>query len=398
MPTLTGDPDTLPALHATFDALAEPVDGWLLFDFRGLNPIMAAVVGADVVGSRRAYVYVPRAGVPTAVVHAIDAELWRAWPAAWPKVVWVRREELARHLAALVGGRTVAMEYSPRGDVPYGDYVPAGTLELVRATGATVTSSAELVSRWCSAWTAADLASHRRAATLIAEIAHAAFARVGEGARSAAPVTEHALATWVREAIERAGLVTDSGPSVSYGANAARSHYDPPAEGSEAIVPGKLLLLDLWATEPGGVYADQTWMAAVGAPSARATAVWTVVRDARDAALDLLRARLAAGEAVAGAEADRAARAVIVAAGHAEHIIGRTGHSIDRMGLHGYGPTIDDTESFDGRQILPGVGFSVEPGVYVPGEIGVRSEVNAHAHAHGLEVTPVEYQRELVVV
>jgi Xaa-Pro aminopeptidase len=386
------------ALQSALASLREPVDGWLLFDFRGINPIMAAVVGDEVVGSRRAYVYIPRSGGPTALVHAVDAELWRAWPAAWGKVVWVRREELARELTALVGGRTVAMEYSPGGAIPYGDYVPAGTLELVRAVGATPVSSAELVTRYCSAWTAEDLASHRRAAETIAAIAQGAMARAGERARTPKPVTEHELAVWVLEAIDRAGLVTESSPSVSYGANAARAHYDAPAEGSASIVPGALLLLDLWAKEPGGVYADQTWMAAFGPPSARAIEIWTVVRDARDAALDLLRGRLERGENVAGAEADRAARAVIEAAGYGNRTVARTGHSIDRAGLHGFGPTIDDTESFDGRLILPGSGFSVEPGVYIPGEIGVRSEVNAHARADGLDVTPADYQRELAVV
>jgi Xaa-Pro aminopeptidase len=391
-------PNALPALHAALDALANPVDGWLLFDFRGINPIMAAVVGEEVVGSRRAYVYLPRGGTPVALVHAVDAELWRDWPASWRRIVWIRREELTRELAALVGGRIVAMEYSPGGAVPYGDYVPAGTLELVRAAGATPVSSAELVTRYCSAWTPADLASHLRAAGLVADIARAGIARVGERARTADPLTEHALTVWVLEAFERAGLVTESPPSVSYGDHAARPHYDAPAEGSSALVPGALLLFDLWAREPGGIYADQTWMAAIGAPSERAAGLWRVVRDARDAALDLLRRRLSAGEPVTGAEADRAARAVIAAAGYGDRIVSRTGHSIDRVGLHGVGPTIDDTESFDDRRIFPGSGFSVEPGIYIPGEIGVRSEVNAHARADGLDVTPGAYQRELILV
>jgi len=391
-------PDDLPALHAALAALDEPVDGWLLFDFRGINPIMAAVVGAEVVGTRRAYVWLPREGTPVALVHMVDAELWRAWPAEWRKVVWVERERLGEELRRLVGGRTVAMEYSPNGDVPYGDYVPAGTLELVRAAGAAPVSSAELVSRRCSVWTPADLASHLRAAERIAGIAREGIARAGAAARSGAPLTEHDLTRWILEAFDRASLVTEWGPSVSYGPNAARAHYDAPAEGSAPLVPGALLLLDLWAKEPGGLYADQTWMASFGEPTQRAAALWTVVREARDAALDLLRARLEAGEPVAGAEADRAAKAVIAAAGHAGHTHARTGHSIDRMGLHGYGPTIDDTESYDTRRIIPGVGFSVEPGIYVPGEIGVRSEVNAHARADGLDVTPGDYQRDLIVV
>ena len=391
-------PDAQSALHAALAALAEPVDGWLLFDFRGINPIMAAVVGPEIVGSRRSYVYVPSRGSPTALVHAVDAELWRDWPGTWRRIVWVRREELARELRGLVGGKTVAMEYSPEGAIPYGDYVPAGTLEFVRAAGAAPVSSAELVTRYCSVWTAADLASHRRAAAHLAGIARAAVARIGERARTADPVTEHEVTLWVLEAFERAGLITNSPPSVSYGANAARPHYDAPAEGSRPIVGGELLLLDLWAQEPGGVYADQTWMAAIGAPTDRAAELWKVVRDARDAALDLLRERLAAGQPVAGAEADRAAREVIVAAGYGDRIVCRTGHSIDRVGLHGNGPTIDDTESFDSRRILPGTGFSVEPGIYIPEEIGLRTEVNAHARADGLDVTPGDYQRDLLVV
>ena len=391
-------PAQLPALHAAFAALDEPVDGWLLFDFRGINPIMAAVVGPEVVGSRRQYVLIPRARTPVALVHAVDAELWREWPTEWKRIVWVRREELAAHLQQLVNGGTMAMEHSPGGDIPYGDYVPGGTLELVRASGATVVSSAELVTRYCSAWTADDLASHQRAAAAIAAIAREAFAHAGERSRGVDPFSEHALAGWVLERIERAGLVTESAPSVSYGEHAARAHYEAPAEGSAPLVPGALLLLDLWAKEPGGIYADQTWMASFGPPAERAAGLWSVVRRARDAAIDLLRTRLEAGAPVSGAEADRAARGVIEAAGHGDRIICRTGHSIDRVGLHGSGPTIDDTESFDTRRILPGSGFSIEPGIYYPGEIGLRSEVNAHARADGLDVTPADYQDDLIVV
>ena len=391
-------PIELPRLHAALAAASERMDGWLLFDFRGINPVMAAVVGPEVVGSRRAYVWVPRSGTPTALVHAVDAELWRTWPSEWRKVVWIRRDELSHELGTLIRGRTVAMEYSPRGDVPYGDYVPAGTLELVRAAGATPVSSAELVTRCCSAWTPEDLASHLRAAEAIADIARSAIAFAGERSHGDGPMSEHALTTWIMEAFAREGLETLWSPSVSYGAHAARAHYDAPPEGSALLVPGALLLLDLWAKEPGGVYADQTWMASFGTPSDRAGVLWTIVRNARDAAIDLLQSRLSAGTTVSGAEADRAARQVIDDAGFGDRIICRTGHSIDRFGLHGYGPTIDDTESFDGREILPGSGFSIEPGIYIPGEIGLRSEVNAHARADGLDITPRDYQRELIVV
>jgi Xaa-Pro aminopeptidase len=386
------------AIQQVMATLDETVDGWLLFDFRGINPILGAVAGGEVIGSRRQYLYIPRVGPPVAVLHAIDAELWREWPAAWPQRVWVQRDQLAAELSRVIAGRTVAMEYSPGGAVPYGDYIPAGTLEFVRQQGARVVSSAELVTRCCSVWSAADLASHVRAAERVATIARQALTLAGERARGTQPMTEYELMRWVLEAFGRAGLVTDSNPSVSFGANAARIHYEPTDADAAAIVPGRLLLLDLWAREPTGIYADQTWMASVGAPEDRAARMWNAVMDARDAAIALLDARLAAGEPVRGAEADAAARRVIVAAGYGDDIRCRTGHSIDRVGLHGYGPTLDDTESYDARRIVPGAGFSIEPGLYIAGEIGVRTEVNAHARSDGLDVTPREYQRALLEV
>ncbi|HET7471051.1 MAG TPA: M24 family metallopeptidase [Gemmatimonadales bacterium] len=373
------------------------VDGWLLFDFRGRNPIAAAVLGTEIVGSRRVYVLAPPTGTPVALVHAVDAELWRGWPSAWTKRVWVTREALSKELGALVHGRRLAVDWSPRGAIPYLDGVPLGIAEFLRDLGATLVPSAELVTRYCSVWSPADRASHRRAAEALATIAREALALAGTRA-AGDPITEHALAVWVRERFDRAGLVTESGPSVSWGPNAARAHYDPTAEASAPITRGALLLLDLWATEPGGIYADQTWMAAIGAPSERDARLWSVVRAARDAALDLLRSRVRSGAPVRGAEADAAAREVIRSAGLADRTIARTGHSIDRYGLHGFGPPIDDTETFDDRLLIPGVGFSVEPGVYLPGEAGVRSEVNVVVGEGDIEVTPQDPQDELPVV
>lgn len=374
------------------------VDGWLLFDFRGRNPIAAAVLGGEIVGSRRVYVLIPPDGPPTALVHAVDAELWRGWPSQWTKRVWVAREELTAELGALVRGKRLAADYSPNGAIPYLDGVPAGVAELLRGLGATLVSSVELVTRWCSVWSAADVASHRRAAETVATIAREALALAGSRAGTGRPITEHELAVWVRERFDRAGLISESGPSVSWGASAARAHYEPTAAESAPIARGEMLLLDLWAKEPGGIYADQTWMAAIGAPNERDARLWTVVRSARDAALDLIRGRLGAGEPVRGAEGDAAAKRVIADAGFLESTVCRTGHSIDRYGLHGFGPPIDDTETHDDRLLIPGVGFSVEPGVYLPGVAGVRSEVNAVVGEGELIVTPREYQRELLVV
>jgi Xaa-Pro dipeptidase len=390
-------PETLPALQR---ALADAkLDGWLLYDFQGNNPIANGLLALEGMVSRRVFVFVPRDGVPRALGHAIEAGPWRRWPAAWPRATYSAWRELETAVADMVRGKRVAMEYSPGDAVPYLDRVPAGVLELVRAAGATaVVSSGELVTRFYAAWSDDHLASHRRAAETIAAIAHDAFALAGERSRAKRPVTEHELVQWILERFARAHLSTDHGPSVCAGANSANPHYEPSADRPREIRDGEVLLIDLWATEAGGVYADQTWMAYLGAPSARAAEVWSAVRDARDAAIRLVQRSAADGSPLRGADVDDAAREVIVARGFGERFIHRTGHSIDPRSLHGAGPNLDNLETHEERYLVPGIGFSIEPGVYLPGELGMRSEVNAFLQPHGALITPNEYQRELIVL
>jgi Xaa-Pro dipeptidase len=390
-------PDTLPALQG---ALAEAgLDGWLLYDFQGNNPIAGGLLALEGMVSRRVFVLVPRDGVPRALGHAIEAGPWRRWPADWPRSTYSAWRELETSLAEMVRGKRIAMEYSAGDAVPYLDRVPAGVLEMVRAAGATeVVSSGELVTRFYAAWTDAHLASHLRSAEAIAAIARDAFALAGERARTTRPATEHELVQWILERFARAGLSTDHGPSVCAGESSANPHYEASAERSREIREGEVLLIDLWATEPGGVYADQTWMAFVGAPTDRAREVWSVVRDARDAAIRLVDQAARDGRSLRGADVDDAARAVIVARGFGERFIHRTGHSIDPRSLHGAGPHLDNLETREERRLVPGIGFSIEPGVYLPGELGMRSEVNVFLQPGRAIVTPGEYQRELIVV
>lgn len=389
-------PDTLGEYQAALRDTG--VDGWLFYDFRGTNPVAGALLGVGGHVTRRFFVWVPVTGVPVAVTHAIEQGVWRAWPASWGKVVYSSWRSLESHVAALVGGRRIAMEYSAGGAVPYLDRIPAGMLELIRSSGAVVVSSGNLVSRFYACWSAADLASHRRAAATVAEIARDALRFAGEQARAGRPAMEHEVQGRIAAAFARAGLEASHPPNVSAGANAANPHYEPSAAAPQPIPPGTTLLIDLWATEPGGVYADQTWMASLGAPAARAQSIWEAVRDARDAALDLLRAKAAARTAVPGAEVDDAARRVIEERGFGQFFTHRTGHSIDPLDLHGSGPNLDNLETREERLVFPGIGFSVEPGIYIPGEIGVRSEVNCCFLEGDLLVTPDEYQREMMVV
>jgi len=395
--TMRLSPATLPALQAAL--AAEGLDGWLLYDFRGANAIAAYLIGIEGMATRRLFAWIPREGTPVAVQHAIEPGPFRRWPAEWPRRVYSAWTELDEHLAALVAGRRVAMEYSPGDAVPVVDRVPAGVVELVRAAGATVVSSAPLITAAFAAWTPEDHASHDRAAEALAVIAAEAFRRIGHGVRRGATVFEHEIQAGIRAACEARGLVTDHGPNVSAGTHAADPHYEPSPARPRAFADGDVVLIDLWAREPDGMWADQTWMAVLGAPSPRQREVWAAIRDARDAAIAALREGLAAGRPMTGAAADDAARAVVTARGFGPWFTHRTGHSIDRRGLHGAGPNLDNLETKDGRALVPGCGFSVEPGVYLPDEFGMRTEVNGVILPDGsLRITPGRIQHELVVL
>jgi len=389
-------PESLAALQSALDKAG--LDGWLLYDFHGLNPVAVGMLELPGMTTRRFFVYIPRSGMPVAITHAIEQGPWLEWPAAWRKEKYSSWRTLESLLAGLVKGKRVAMEYSPGDAVPYLDRVPAGVIEMVRSAGATVVTSADLVSRFYAVWTDDQRASHERASRAVSTIGQQAIRLAGSRADSASPLTEHALQKWIMERFDSGGLEADHGPIVAIGPNAANPHYEPTAASSATIKRGDILLVDLWAREKNGVFADQTWMGSLGAPSERDTKVWLAVRDARDAAISLLRERLDAHKPVRGGEVDDAARAVITQRGYGEHFIHRTGHSIDPRDLHGSGPHIDNLETREERELIPGVGFSIEPGIYLPGDVGMRSEVNGFIGTDGVLITPADYQKELLIV
>jgi Xaa-Pro aminopeptidase len=387
----------IPARAELREALADAgADAWLLFEFHGLNPVARRVIGLPEGGlsTRRLFVLLPGEGDPVAVAHRIELQPLEDFPGRI--IPYSRWEELHEALGSLVKGRTVAMEISPDDAVPYLDRVPWGVVELIRRLGARVVPSGALVSHFAARWTPEEIEDHRTAAEILAQVARAELARAVREADGG--LSETALQSRVIAAVEAQGLVFDTRPIVAFGANSANPHYEP-RPGSDAMLRrDQVVLLDLWAgRRRTTVFADQTWMGFAGPrPLERVAEVWHVVRGARDAAVGAVLSAAAAGRAIAGYEADRAARRVVEAAGYGDAFLHRTGHSIDRD-LHGSGPHLDDYETHDDRRLVPGIGFSVEPGVYLPGEFGVRSEVNMFWGPHGPVMTPAEAQRELVV-
>ena len=370
---------------------ADGLDAWLLYDFRGINPIASDVTAVARQGghlaTRRWYYLIPAKGEPRGLVHAIEKNTLAHLPGTTRR--YAGRDQLEAGLRALLSGvRRVAMEYSPLCAIPYVSRVDAGTIELVRGTGVEVVSSGDLIQRFSAVWDADAIATHRAASEKLYRVKDRAFEAIARRLRDGAPTTEYdiqqLMAGWFRE--ER--LVSDSDPNVSAAENAGNPHYLPTASSHRAIRKDEVVLLDLWGKldRPGAVFADITWMGFTGRdvppPVARA---FDAICRARDAAVLLVRDAARAGREVRGWEVDRAASAVVRDAGYAANILHRTGHSLGET-VHGNGVNMDDYETHDDRRLLPGTGFTIEPGVYFD-DFGVRTEINMVVGAKDADVT-----------
>jgi Xaa-Pro aminopeptidase len=374
---------------------SQRLDGWLFYDFHHRDPIAARVLGLHGgMGTRRWFYLIPRQGAPRKLVHRIESAALDSLPGK--KLEYAGLDELKKHLRGMLAGcRKVAMQYSPRNAIPYVSMVDAGTVELVRAQGCRVVSSADLVQRFEACWSAAQYRSHRDAGRVIHQVIQGAFARaasqVGAAKRKSA-LTEYDLQQWILKRFRAAGVVTDEPPIVAVNAHAGDPHYEPRPSGSSRIRRGDLLLLDVWGKmdRPASVYYDVTWVGYLGREvPAKYAKIFAIVAAARDRAIAFVQESLAAGRVVQGWQVDRAAREVIGKAGYAKYFVHRTGHSIGQE-VHGAGANMDGLETHDERRLLPRTCFSIEPGIYLP-EFGVRSEVNVYIDGSRARVTgPVQ--------
>ncbi len=380
------------------EALREAgLDGWLFYSFRGSDPIALNVLQLrEAHATRRWFYYVPAWGAPTGIVHSIERDALDTLPGE--KLVYLPWQQLHEHLrTVLPPGGCVAMQYSAMNAIPYVSRVDAGTVELVRSCGVEVVSSADLVQRFEAVCTPAQRASHLAAASRIRAIVDLTYAEVARRLRAEQKTTEYDIQCYMMELFGASGLVTDHPPIVAVGPNSALPHYATPANGSATLTRGQLLLTDLWAKldQPGAIYFDITWTCFLdeSIPD-EPRRIFEVVRDGRNAAIEFVSRKWQAGEPVFGWEVDRACRDSITAAGYGDYFIHRTGHSIHEA-VHGNGANIDDLETRDQRRLLPNTIFSIEPGVYLPGRFGIRSEVDVYLTENDAEVTGQPIQTEL---
>ena len=372
---------------------AEGLDGWLFFDHHVRDPLAYRVLGlpTEMHVTRRWYYFVPATGEPRGLVHRIEPQKLDTLPGE--KSLYSRwAEQVDRIRELLRGARVIAMQYSPDCAIPYVSMVDGGTVDLVRSTGVEVRSSADLVQLFEARWSADQLASHMEAGRKMDRLRAEAFDLIRSRLRDGVRVTEWDVRSHLLRRFSEEGLTTDHGPDVAVNAHASDPHYEPKPDQCSDITRGDLVLIDMWAKlkRPDAVYYDITWTGFCGeSPRDDVGKVFEIVRDARDKGIDAV----CSGAAKQGFEVDDAVRAHIDRQGYGEYFIHRTGHSIG-TNVHGAGANMDNFETHDIRRILPGTGFSIEPGIYLP-EFGIRSEVNMYVGEDGGRVTG-EVQRELL--
>jgi Xaa-Pro aminopeptidase len=383
---------------------AAKLDGWLFYDFRGSDPLAPRILmlGEHAAGSRRWFYYIPASGEPVKIVHSIERYKLDALPGK--RLIYRGWQEQHSHLRESLVPEAknhphIAMQYSPMNDIPYMSRVDAGTIELTRSFGVEPVTSAELVQQFEAVWTPAQKESHIEASDKTHRIIMEAFAEIARRIRADQPVTEYDIQQFIAHRWDEEGMLPEQA-IVAVNANAANPHYAPTREVTQPIKRGDFVLLDVASKlkKTGAVFTDQTWTGYVGETVPEEfTKIFLIVREARDTAVEFVRSNVRAGKSIRGAEIDDVSRGVIQRAGYGEQFTHRTGHSIGEE-VHGNGVNIDNFETRDSRRLIPGLAFSIEPGIYLEGKFGVRSEIDVYVGEKDIEVTGQPIQTEIVPI
>jgi Xaa-Pro aminopeptidase len=379
----------------------EGIDCWLIYDFQKTNPIMGQVISGTRFVSRRVYFIIPAVGEPVILGSKIDNDALASLP--YRIEFYVSWQEMQRKLTDLLAPyATLGLDYSPECALPVASRIDAGTFEFIKRLGKSIRSAANVFQAAAAQWSEAALAQHLADCATVASIKDEAFALIKTQLQRVEAVTEFDVQQFIMQRFEASNLFTPYAPIVAVNNHSGDPHYSPTENKHAAINPGDWILIDLWAKKPGHdyIFADMTWVAFAGqTPSAKQVEVFETVRSARDAAVQFVQDAAQHGEIVAGWQVDDATRQVIEQAGYGEYFFHRTGHSLGPGNhVHGQGANIDNLETHDTRRLQPGIGFSIEPGIYLP-EFGVRLEINVYMDEDSPRVTtPVQHEIVLLDV
>lgn len=395
---MTELPTNLAKIQATLEQSG--IDGWLFYDYENRDPIAYRVLGLNPnkLTTRRWFYLIPSEGEPIKLVHRIESQ--RLSDLVGRTVTYSGWQELRVKLSNIFQGvKKVAMQYSPMNDIPSISIVDAGTIELIRSFKVEVVSSANLVQMFAAKLSLEGMALHKQAGQKIQKIKDMTFRLIMNSVLTNKKITEYDAQQFILNEFKKENLTCEgTNPIVAVNEHAANPHFENDATNNSEIKPDDRILIDLWAkiNDPNGVYYDITWCGFIGnQPPQSYTDLFEIVVQARNKAKNLVIQRLKDGKKVLGWEVDDIARNFIADKGYGQYFTHRTGHSIDGK-AHGSGVNMDNLETKDQREIIPGVCFSIEPGIY-KGEIGVRSEISVVVNENN-EVIVVGPEQESLVL
>lgn len=361
------------------------LDGWLLYDFRRSNDLACEFleIPSEKLLSRRLFYWIPREGEPVKIVQAIEKHNLDHVPGK--VVVYQTWKSLEEALANILGkGMRIAMEYSPRNAIPAISKVDAGTIDLVRDYGVEVVSSGDILQQYTSVWDDHKLKTHLYAAQVVDETVEKAWQYIANALKKKKKIDEYSVQQFILEEFAKRGCVSES-PLCAVNEHSADPHYCAEETSSSPIHEGDFILIDLSCKKdvPRAVFADITRVGvAAKSPSEKQQTVFEIVKKAQEEGRALVEKRFKAGKPIMGCEVDQCCRKVISDAGYGQYFVHRTGHNLDER-IHGNGTHMDSFETNDQRKILPRTCFTIEPGIYLPGEFGVRLEYDVYVHSDG---------------
>ncbi|MCX8009796.1 MAG: M24 family metallopeptidase [Ignavibacteria bacterium] len=376
------------------------LDGWLFYDFHNRDHLAYRILGLENKHtSRRWFYFIPKSGTPKKLVSAVEST--KLDPLPGKKEIYLAWTEQHKLLKKMLGSpKKIAMQYSPKNNIPYISIVDAGLIELIKSFGHKIVSSADLVSIFEALIDEKGYQLHKQAQIDVDKIRYEAFQKIRSAIDSNQKLTEFELAQFIIRRFEENNLITESIPIVGINEDPADPHFEPKPDGNKYFKEGDTVLIDLWAKKniPGGIYYDITWVGYVGdKPPQKYLEIFNVVKEARDSTINFVREKFSKGQKCYGWQVDDVCRNVVKKRGYGKFFIHRTGHSIGEE-THGNGPNIDNLETKDERLLMPGCLFSIEPGIYLKNEMAVRTEVNVFIHQdYSVEVTG-EIQDKIVLI
>ncbi len=377
-------------------------DAWLFYDFRGSNDLALDILDIPKTShlTRRFYYLVPKEGEPIKIVNGIEAGHLDHLPGK--KLIYSNHTTLSSHISSsLKNLKKIAMEYSPLNAIPYVSKVDAGTIEQIKSYGVEIVSSGNLISMFNAVWSKEQYEENKPVANALTDIVYQSFNFIKDKISSRSNLNEFDVQNFIMDEFNKRGYFTDFPPIVGVNENSANPHYEPTKEINKPVKENDFVLIDLWAklNKPDAVWADITWVGFMGKTvPEKYTKIFNIVAQARDEAFNLVSSKLKNGNEIRGFEVDDAARNVINKAGYADYFIHRTGHSIT-TDLHGSGSHMDNFETKDERLILPSTSFSIEPGIYLTGDFGVRSEIDVYISPDKKVIaTGGERQKEVIPI